>query len=77
MNRKSWIIIVIEALVFIMLLGTVAKCSHDRIERLEHNVDAYRDTIEYVEMQNAELLTAKQSLILTQSELKAELDISK
>lgn len=77
MNRKSWIIIVIEALVFIMLLGTVAKCSHDRIERLEHNVDAYRDTIEYVELQNSELLTAKQSLILTESELREELDISK
>ena len=77
MNRKSWITIVIEALVFIMLLGTVAKCSHDKIERLEHNIDAYRDTIEYVEMQNAELLTAKQSLILTESELKEELDISK
>lgn len=77
MNRKSWIIIVIEALVFILLLGTVAKCSHDKIERLEHNVDAYRDTIEYVEMQNDELLTAKQSLILTESELREELDISK
>ncbi len=77
MNRKSWIIIVIEALVFIMLFGTVAKCSNDKIQRLEHNIDAYRDTIEYVEMQNAELLTVQQSLILTESELKEELDISK
>ena len=77
MNKKSWIIIVIEALVFIMLLGTVAKCSYDKIERLEHNIDAYRDTIEYVEMRNGELMTAKQSLILTESELREELDISK
>lgn len=77
MNRKSWIIIVIEALIFIMLLGTVVKCSNDRIERLEHNIDAYRDTVEYVEMQNGELLTTKQSLILSTEELTEELNISK
>lgn len=77
LSKKSWIIIVIEAIIFIMLLGTVTKCSNDKIERLEHNIDAYRDTIEYVELQNGELLTSKQSLILSEKELNEELDISK
>lgn len=77
MNRKSWIIIVIEALIFIALIGTVSKCSYDKINRLEHNIDVYRDSIEYVETQNNELITAKQSLILSEAELREELDISK
>ena len=77
MNKKSWIIIVIEALVFIILLGTISKCSYDKIDRLENNIEAYRDTMEYVELQNLELLTTKQSLILSEAELRNELDISK
>ena len=76
-SKKSWIIFIIEALVFIMLFGTVSKCSHDKISRLEHNLDAYRDSIEYVELQNGELLAAKQSFILTEKELREELDFSK
>ena len=52
MTKKSWIILIIEALIFIALLGTVSKCSRDKINTLEHNIDAYKDRIEYVEDRN-------------------------
>lgn len=77
MSKKSWIIIIAETLVFLFLLGSVIKCSNDRIDRLEHNIGAYKDQIEYVEMQNGELMAAKQSLILSEEELREELNISK
>ena len=77
MSKKSWIIIIAEALVFLFLLGSVIKCSNDRIDILEHNIGAYKGQIEYVEMQNGELIAAKQSLILSEEELKTELNISK
>jgi hypothetical protein len=77
MSKKSWIIIIAETLVFLFLLGSVIKCSNDRIDILEHNIRAYKGQIEYVEMQNGELIAAKQSLILSEEELKTELNISK
>ena len=52
MTKKSWIILIIEALVFIALLGTISRCSRDKIYTLEHNIDAYKDRIEYVEDSN-------------------------
>ena len=36
MNKKTWIAIVVEAMLFLAILGTVVKCSNDKIERLEN-----------------------------------------
>lgn len=77
MTKKSWIILIIEALVFIALLGTVSKCSRDKIDTLEHNIDAYKDRIEYVEDRNENLMAIKSSLILSESKALGELEISK
>ena len=77
MTKKSWIILIIEALIFIALLGTVSKCSRDKINTLEHNVDAYKDRIEYVEDRNENLLAIKSSLILSEAKALGELEISK
>lgn len=77
MTKKSWIILIIEALIFIALLGTVSKCSRDKINTLEHNIDAYKDRIEYVEDRNENLLAIKSSLILSEAKALGELEISK
>ena len=77
MSKKAWIIIVAQFLLFATILGSVIKCSNDTIERLEHNIGAYKDQIEYVEMQNGELLAHKQSLLLSEEEMRKELDMSK
>ena len=77
MSKKSWIILIAEALVFILVLGSITKCQSDKIDRLEHNVSAYRDTIEYVEAKNGELISIKESLILSEAEAREELELTK
>ena len=77
MSKKSWILLIAEALVFILLFGSITKCNNDKIDRLEHNISAYRDSIEYVEMKNGELMAMKESLILSESEAREELKITK
>lgn len=77
MTKKSWIILIIEALVFIALLGTISRCSRDKIDTLEHNIDAYKNEIELVEAKNGELIAIKESLILSESEIKEELNLTK
>lgn len=77
MDKKTWIAIVVETLLFLAILGTVVKCSNDKIERLENNIGAYKTEMEVVKTQNGELMTTRQSLMLTEAELREELDISK
>lgn len=77
MNKKSWIIIVAQFLLFAFILGSVVKCNNDTIESLEHNIGAYKDQIEYVTNQNGELIAQKESLILSESEMREELDKTK
>ena len=77
MNKKSWIVIVLEAIMFIVLLGAIARCSSDKIDLLEHNISAYKSQIELVELDNKNLLIAKESLILSESEAREELEMTK
>lgn len=77
MNRKSWIVIVLEAIMFIILLGAISRCSSDKIDLLEHNISAYKSQIEYVELENSNLLIAKESLILSESQAREELEMTK
>ena len=77
MNKKSWIVIVLEAIMFIILLGAIARCSSDKIDLLEHNISAYKDHIELVELENSNLLIAKESLILSESQAREELEMTK
>jgi hypothetical protein len=64
-------------MLFLAVIGTVVKCSNDKIERLENNIGAYKNKMELVETQNGELMAVRQSLMLTEAELREELDISK
>lgn len=77
MTKKSWIILIIEALVFIALLGTVSRCSRDKIDTLEHNIEAYKDRIEYVEDRNENLIAIKESLYMNEAKMMGELEVSK
>lgn len=77
MNRKSWIAIVLEAIMFIILFGTISRCSSDKIDLLEHNISAYKSQIERVELENSNLLIAKESLILSESQAREELEMTK
>jgi hypothetical protein len=77
MSKKSWIIIIAEALLFVFILGTMTHCSNDRISTLETNMSAYRDSIEYVNMRNGELLASRQSFIMSEAQAREELEISK
>lgn len=77
MNRKSWIVIVLEAIMFIILLGTISRCSSDKIDLLEHNISAYKTQVELVELENSNLLIAKESLILSESQAREELEMTK
>lgn len=77
MNKKSWIVIVLEAIMFIILLGAISRCSSDKIDLLEHNISAYKSQVELVELENSNLLIAKESLILSESQAREELEMTK
>ena len=77
MTKKAWVYIILETLLFITLLFSVITCNGNKIDILENNIDAYKGKIEYIELENKELLSTKQSLILSESALRDELDITK
>ena len=76
-NTKLWIIIVAQFLLFAVILGTMTKCSSDKIDILETNILGYRDSLKHTELKNGELLASKQSLILTSEAMREELNYSK
>lgn len=51
--------------------------NNDRISKLSNNVSVYRDSIETVTLKNNELLASKQSLILSEAQIRDELNVSK
>ena len=77
MTKKSWVVIVLEALLFFIILGTLTKCNNEKIERLENNIEAYKSEMEIVQTKNGELIASRQSLILSESEMREELEMSK
>lgn len=77
MTKKSWIIIIAEAMIFILLMGIITNCSNQKIDLLEHNIGAYKNEIELVEAKNGELIAIKESLILSESEVREELNLTK
>lgn len=77
MDKKTWIIIILEAMLFLGILGGVVKCSNDKIDRLENNIVAYKTEMEVVKTQNGELMATKQSLMLSEAEMREELNMSK
>jgi hypothetical protein len=77
MTKKGIVYLILEALLFITILFSVVKCNNNKIDTLEHNITSYKNNIEYITLENNELLQSKQSLLLTEAELREELDITK
>ena len=77
MTKKSWIIIIAEAILFIFLMGSFVTCSNNKVDLLKHNINSYKDSIEYVTLQNGQLLATQESLILSEAEARKELEITK
>jgi hypothetical protein len=77
MTKKAWIAIIGLLISFAALFGTVTKNQNETIARLEHNLEASKDTLESVKLKNNELLFDKQILIVEKKELYDELEISK
>ena len=77
MSKKAWAFIVLEAIIFIALLVGAIRYGLEQKAILENNILGYKMTIEHIEMENGQLLATKRSLLLTESQLREELDISK
>ena len=76
-DRKTIIMLLLEAFIFGGVLIGVSTCSSRQIKQANHNIHALRDSIEVVELNNGELIYEKESLILEKKELEEYLDISK
>lgn len=77
MNKQTWILLGIEALMFIGLIIGVKSCDNAKINDIEQNLLASRDTIEMLHMKNGELVYEKSLYILKEKELLNQLDMTK
>ena len=77
MTKKAWVYIILETLLFLTIIFSLVRCNGNKIDTLEHNISTYKSEIEYITTENNELISAKQSLILTETELREELNLTK
>lgn len=77
MNKQTWILLGIEALMFIGLIIGVKSCDNAKINDVEQNLLASRDTIEMLHMKNGELVYEKSLYILKEKELLNQLEMTK
>lgn len=72
---KEFIIVVLSIICIILLM--TSSCSGHKNKVLNNNIKALRDTVTQVQLKNGEILSEKQSLILSNKELSDYLDLSK
>lgn len=77
MNNQTWILLGIEAIMFIGIIIGVKSCDNSKINNIEQNLIASRDTIEVLQMKNGDLVYEKSLYILKEKELLEQLDITK
>jgi hypothetical protein len=77
MNRKTLLSYLIEAAVFIIIIAFGWNYYNERLETTTQNLIAYKGQLEEVELQNKNLLVAKDSYIATINDLEEQLDITK
>ena len=78
MFKKSTIILlIIEALFLIVIFGAIKSCDNRKIDILEQNYKASKDTMEIIKLDNNKLLHEKSMYILSENELISQLNISK
>ena len=76
-NVKYWLMFIGEAMLFLFIMTTMNRCNSEKIDLLETNIIGYRDSLKTAELKNGELVSFKQSLILTNEALREELNMSK
>lgn len=77
MNRKTLLSYLIEATIFIIIIVIGWNYYNDRLETTTQNLIAYKGQLSEVELQNKNLLVAKDSYIATINDLEEQLDITK
>lgn len=75
MKWKDLIIVALTVICVTLTMST--SCVRQHNKTLENNINALRDTVEYIQLQNGNIMSEKQSLILSNKELSNYLDISK
>lgn len=68
---------IIETIMLVCIIIFVSKCSSTKIQDLQQNINAYKTQIELVEIENSKLIATKESLILSEREVREELEISR
>lgn len=76
-NVKYWLMIVGELLLFLFITGTMSRCNSNKVDVLENNIIAYKDSLKTVSSKNGELMSYKQTLILDNEAMRNELGITK
>ena len=74
---KNILYLIIEALMFICIIGWVKSCDDEKLAIATQNLIAAQDTIEVLQTKNGELVYEKALYILSESELRNQLNISK
>lgn len=77
MDRKSILLIIIEALVFIGILKYFTTQYESKIDVYEHNIEVSKGEIEQLKLKNGELIKTRDLYILDKKELQKQFDISK
>lgn len=77
MDKKTIIIMILEALLFIGLLISVSRCSNEKIDNLDRNLSASKDKVAELTLENGNLLADKEAYIIKEKELQEVLDITK
>lgn len=77
LSNKFIVILTLLLITIFSTAGLVYKCDRDKINILEQNFKASKDTIEVLKMNNGDLLYEKSSYILKEKELINQLDITK
>lgn len=76
-NTKYWLMIIAEAMLFLFVMTMMNRCNSEKVEVLETNIIGYRDSLKTEVLKNGELVSFKQSLILSNEQLRKELNMSK
>lgn len=76
LDINTIIISIIEFLIFLFILTSINNCNQERIEKLDQNLIAARDSIEQVILINGHILSERDAYIIKTKQLKEVLKIN-
>ena len=77
LDLKTIIISIIEFLIFLFILTSVNNCNQEKIEKLDQNLTAARDSVEQVILINGNILSERDAYIVKTKQLEEVLKITK